>query len=904
MTDVIADFNRLYDKLREKYNLRYYLNCNNKSVNTCTVKYLQERRSYFCCAVDSFERCVLHKCVLVIFGTWLDLEFRCDDENKSAQFNGTFMIDGRYLSFPNIMMNNNILIHNFYDKLYSKDCKRMFLYGNFDEEKNINRAIQLVYDNQRDVLFARDVYASDYVVTEDLNAILEMYLKNSGKWAPLNFIFDFSKEQSLQLVNQIKKIMATDINYTIDNLSNKIIYKHDYLLWLIYKPILKNYSAVVECGGDDDDDDDDDGRTKKATTTQCRKKKVQSILFPKECKKVIDTIVNGKLIYSVSKTFSKQKKNFINYQDNSSNNNIEINLPSLKYRIGNEVVRITNDTMRQDMLKQKFDFIKFIDNFFHGEMTVAGKKFFLCRDVRLPSVDYNSVAAKFKSLLALNLIKIAQYKNINDDDDDSDDVDSDDNERNNVLIAFNNRPTIFQCDRNKLIYIVYELKRNKFPIEIKFHNDIIFLNHHEGMICIKKKLNIRSEAGVVKIMALLTPYEYHNELSYLRTVDGIDVEEERHCSQLMSKLLHYYYKDILSMFATTPVPKSIVSLTNLKNAMPVVTYDASSDANVFLDNLPVGNSVVVAPEIMRNDKMFRLWTLVRDHKLMTAEDPYIPDNKLPIRLYNNKINKLKGKLNYSKNEVPKIKYYKSAQNNCVQVQGGHVLHAAGVIVSNVKIGWIYDGKRYKIETCRNKNFYVYKIYVYYRQIEKQKVERLDSSLTVSNNTVYVKLTIITSTANLEGVKICGVHGQKGVMNGSEDLTEWMAEDGTSAQICLSPISYLSRQSNFDNIETKYVVRGGDHSDPHAKRYPIFNIPYMFFSNTPDNIFKEFIKGNYTGHEKVEGTRLDQWTINQSFAGNRWAESLQCIRGGNNLPDNSGEFNVMSSLLHCNNTIMR
>nr|ANN45695.1 Se-lef8 truncated [Autographa californica nucleopolyhedrovirus] len=578
MTDVIADFNRLYDKLREKYNLRYYLNCNNKSVNTCTVKYLQERRSYFCCAVDSFERCVLHKCVLVIFGTWLDLEFRCDDENKSAQFNGTFMIDGRYLSFPNIMMNNNILIHNFYDKLYSKDCKRMFLYGNFDEEKNINRAIQLVYDNQRDVLFARDVYASDYVVTEDLNAILEMYLKNSGKWAPLNFIFDFSKEQSLQLVNQIKKIMATDINYTIDNLSNKIIYKHDYLLWLIYKPILKNYSAVVECGGGggDDDDDNDDGRIKKATTTQCRKKKVQSILFPKECKKVIDTIVNGKLIYSVSKTFSKQKKNFINYQDNSSNNNIEINLPSLKYRIGNEVVRITNDTMRQDMLKQKFDFIKFIDNFFHGEMTVAGKKFFLCRDVRLPSVDYNSVAAKFKSLLALNLIKIAQYKNINDDDDDNDDVDSDDNERNNVLIAFNNRPTIFQCDRNKLVYIVYELKRNKFPIEIKFHNDIIFLNHHEGMICIKKKLNIRSEAGVVKIMALLTPYEYHNELSYLRTVDGIDVEEERHCSQLMSKLLHYYYKDILSMFATTPVPKSIVSLTNLKNAMPVVTYDASS----------------------------------------------------------------------------------------------------------------------------------------------------------------------------------------------------------------------------------------------------------------------------------------------------------------------------------------
>ncbi|AIZ48676.1 lef-8 [Agrotis segetum nucleopolyhedrovirus B] len=885
MTDVIVDFNKLYDKLRDKYELRYYLNCNNRAVNSCTIKYLQERRSYFCCAVDPYERCVLHKCVLVIFGTWLDLEFRAadDDVNKTKHFNGTFMIDGRNLSFPNIMMNNNILIHNFYDKLYSKSCKRMFLYGNVDEEKNINRAIQLVYDKHDDVLFARDVYASDYVVTEDLNSILEMYLKNSGKWEPLDFMFDFSKEQSANLVGQIKLIMASDINYSIDNLSNKIIYKHDYLLWLIYRPVLKNYWTMRA------------GDKNNAAQHQSRKKKVQSILFPKDCKKIIDTIVNGKLIYSVSKTFSKQKKNFINYQDNSSNNNIEICTPSLKYRIGNEVVRITNDTMRQDMLMQKSDFVKFVDSFFHGEMTVAGKKFFLCRDVRLPSVDYALVASKFRSLVATRLIRPMVNAGGGGSDQNAD----------AVLIAFNNRPTIYECYRKDLLYIIYELKRNQFPVEIKFHDNILFVNHHEGMVCIKKKLRINTNDGAqANIAVLLTPYEYHNELSYLRTVANLHVDETVHVSQLMSKLLQYYYRDHLTMFATTPVPKLIVSVTNLKNAMPVVTYDAAQDSNTFLDNLPVGNAVVVAPEIMRNDKMFRLWTLVRDNKLMTAEDPYIPDIKLPIRLYNNKINKLKGKLSYGKNETPVIKYNKSGDNNCVQVESGNMLHMAGVVVSNVKIGWIYDGKRYKIEACRNKSFYVSKIFVYFRQIDQQRVERLDSSLTVTNNTVYVKLNMITSTANLEGVKICGIHGQKGVMNGSEDLTEWMAEDGTSAQICLSPISYLSRQSNFEDIEIKYVVRGGDHSDPNAPRYPIFNIPYMFFNNTPDNIFKEFIKGNYTGHEKVEGTRLDQWTINQSFAGNRWAESLQCVRGGNNLPDNSGEFNVMASLLHCNNTIMR
>jgi hypothetical protein len=877
MTDVIDDFNKLYDKLNKKYELKFYLSCSTKTVNSCTVKFLQERRSYFCCAVDPLDRCVLHKCVLVVFGTWLDLQFRADDPDLVPHLRGTFMIDGRNLSFPNIMMNNNILIHNFYDKLYSKSCKRMFLYGNVDEEKKINRAIQLVYDKHDNVLFARDVYASDYVVTEDLNAILGMYLKNSGKWEPLNFIFDFDKQQSANLVEQIKLIMATNINYSIDNLSNKIIYKHDYLLSLIYKPILKNYRVVC---------------TTDKTPGSMRKKKIQTILFPKDCKKIIDTIVNGKLIYSVSKTFSKQKKNFINYQDNSSNNNIEINSPSLKYRIGNEVVRITNDTMRQDMLMQKEDFVKFIDSFFHGEMTVAGKKFFLCRDVRLPSVDYGLVAEKFSALQESGLLTR---------------LNSNDNETH-LVVAFNNRPTIYTCRRDQLVYIVYELKRNRFPVEIKLTDKILFINHHEGMICIKKKLSISHEQSdsTATIAALLTPYEYHNPDSILHKVPGLQIIEHHHVSQLMSKLIQYYYADHMNMFAITPVPKLIVSVTNLKNAMPVVEYSNLIDRQSFLDNLPTGNAVVVAPEIMRNDKMFHLWTIVRDNKLQTAEDPYIPDIKLPIRLYNNKINKLKGKLTHAKNETPIIKYNKSHSNNCVRVEGGNMLHMAGVVVSNVKIGWIYDGKRYKIEACRNKNFYVSKIYIYFRQIDHQKIERLDSSLTVNNNTVYLKMTMITSTSNLEGVKICGIHGQKGVMNGSEDLTQWMAEDGTCAQICLSPISYLSRQSCFKDIENKIVVRGGDFSkiDPGADTIRIFRIPYMFFNNTPDNIFKEFIKGNYTGHEKVEGTRLDPWTINQSMAGNRLAESLQCVRNGSNLPECSGEYNVLQSLLHCHNTIVR
>ncbi|QWO71569.1 LEF8 [Orgyia pseudotsugata single capsid nuclopolyhedrovirus] len=891
MTDVVQDFNALYSEFEDNYKFQFYLNCSDRHANTTSLSVLQERKSYLCCAVDAIGRCVLHKCVPVIFGTTLDARLRpADGENsgRDAGVRGTFMIDGRHLSFPNIMMNNNILVHNFYDKLYSKSCKRMFLYGNVDEEKKINRAIQLVYDKQDNVLFARDVYARDYVVTKDLNAVLHMYLQKSGKWEPLNFLFDYESFQSDTLVDQIKRIMRVDINYSIDSLANKIIYKHDYLLALLFKPILKMYELTMREQQTVDGDENGNGATGK-------KRKMQTVLYPRESKKIVETIVNGKLIYTVSKTFNKQRKNFLNYQDNSSNNNIEICPPLLKYRIGSEVVRITNDTMRQDMLMQKSDFVKFVDSFFHGEMTVAGKKFFLCRNVRLPSVDYDVVKSKFDCLIEKKLIRRTNANDVDNDNDNNSDAKL-------LRVAFNDRPTVFCCKRADLYKIFYEIKRNACAIELKLTDDILFVNHHEGMVCIKRTVVINRTN--VKIVVLLTPYEYHNSGSILNTTSDVGkVVERDDVTCLMSKPVQYYYKNFTNIFYTVPVPKLIVSLTNLKNAMPVMAYDENEKA--FVNALPQGNSVAVAPRIRFNDKMFKLWTLVRDHRLMTAEDPYIPDTKLPIMLYNNKINKLKGKLVYSKHETPIVKFgANTTRHNCVAVDGGMMLHMAGVIVSNVKIGWVNDNKRYKIESCKNKNYFVSKIYIYFRQLHNQTIDKIDSVFSVLNDAVYLKLIMVTRANDLRGIKICGIHGQKGVLNGSEDLTEWMAEDGTCAQICLSPISYLSRQSNFDGVEKKYVVRGGDFTDPDAPRYPIFNIPYMLFNNTPDNIFKEFNKNNYTGHEKVEGTRLDQWTINQSFAGNRLAESLQCIRGSSNLPNNSGEFNVLSSLLHCNNTIMQ
>nr|QBH65956.1 late expression factor 8 [Phthorimaea operculella granulovirus]QBH66736.1 late expression factor 8 [Phthorimaea operculella granulovirus]QBH66866.1 late expression factor 8 [Phthorimaea operculella granulovirus]QBH67125.1 late expression factor 8 [Phthorimaea operculella granulovirus]QBH67255.1 late expression factor 8 [Phthorimaea operculella granulovirus] len=821
---VIEDFNHLYNTLTNKYQLEFVLTCQDLEKKYTT---LSQIKTYFCCALLD-KKCVLHSCVVIILGTWLDKKFRCDESDFG--FAGTFIHDGRHFSFPNIMMNNNVLVHNFFDKQYARDkrMKRIFLYGNYDDEKTVNRAIQLVYDKVDDILYVRDVYAKDYIVDSGINEILREYLKCSGKWSDMDFVFSF--DDNTQLFDKLKCIMSVDIPYQIDSLSNKIIYKHAYLLELTYNNVLNKLSV----------------RGKK------------NIAFPVESKKIYDTIVMGKLIQSVSKTLSKQKKYDQDY--NSNNNNLEVY--PLKYRIGNEVLRIINENMQQEMLKHTSDYVKFVDSFFHGEMTVAGKKFFLCHNTLLPNVDYKLSAQLFTQLIDNGVF----HTNCDD-----------------LMVAFNNRPTKFYCNRDNLYTVYYTLKRRQSPIEIKVSNGILFVNHHEGMIMLKRVVCIDNN---VRINTLQTPFEYHNENSLVNTDPALIFEENNTTCQLMSTMILEYYRNHLHIFNTIPVAKLIVSLTNLKNGM-VVRHTGESG-----NLLPVGNSVLVDESIYCNDRMFYLWTLVMDIKLKTAEDPYVPHTNLPIRIFHNKVNRLKGRIEDVCTEI----IYKQTEmpHNIIAVEGNNCLCLFGTLICSHKIAWNHDGKKYKIEYCTSKQWHVYKFYMYFRRVHGQTVHKVHSEMVCDdNNNVFVKLELVYTVNDLEGLKICGVHGQKGVLNSAEDLSEYVTKDGVHAQICLSPISYLSRQTNFDGMVVKTCTKNG-------KRYPLILIPYMFFNNTPDNIYKEFIGKNITGYEKVEGTRLDQWSINQSFMGNRLAEGLHCVRNGANTSQNSGQYNIFQTLLHCNN----
>nr|QNN89561.1 LEF-8 [Pieris brassicae granulovirus] len=171
------------------------------------------------------------------------------------------------------------------------------------------------------------------------------------------------------------------------------------------------------------------------------------------------------------------------------------------------------------------------------------------------------------------------------------------------------------------------------------------------MVMLKKVVCIDNE---IRINTLQTPYEYHNENSLVNRDQVLQFENkanENTTVSLMSTMILEYYKNYLHIFDTIPVSKIIVSLTNLKNGMVV--------QNKNFKMLPLGNSVVVDDSIYYNDRMFCLWTIVMDKKLKTAEDPYIPHIDLPIKIYHNKINRLKGKASGDLTE--NVFVYKKAQ---------------------------------------------------------------------------------------------------------------------------------------------------------------------------------------------------------------------------------------------------
>jgi hypothetical protein len=789
----------------------------------------------------------------VVFGTSVDKRFRIADfvehPGHLESLGPTFMIDGRVTSYPNIMMNNNVSVHNFTDRTYDKGCRRLFIYGNFgvgtDNAQKWGHGIQLVYNILNDDFFIRDVWASDYKIDEDnyesMNQQLHEYIRHNLKWPELEQIYTFQK--TYDLIQNLKEILSMNINYKIDNLSNKLIFKVTQLLTLLYDTILRKYKIhltereMVKCEAVDGDDGNQQDEIKKK-----RKKFSYTILFKTESKLASKSIADGKLMKSISKTQEVRKKfkMNLNLQDTTSRLNNDVTPLPLKNKIGFETARIIGQNVSNSALMQTSDYIGFIDSYFHGEMTVAGKRFFLASDVTLINVNYEHLLSR---ILTLTKMKLFDTGSIGD----------------GIQIVVNCLPTNLYTTRDRFNDIFYFLKRDRFQVEVKVVNKFLLINHHYGIMT-KHMNNIE-----------LTPYEVHNEHSLWKH----DCElKHADAGKFLSKTT-MHYNSSMNSFRLLPAAKSFVGLTNLKNSTPIIENFRLSDLDTpflhFGTNLFTNFVSVTDPSSYKNDRYVNLWTIIGDINLKTAEDPYIPHIKLPFDIYSVRNVNLKGIFNNKSIQdiqVIKTLSYILTDNDQLLVKFCTIIYPT----TSGHIDWYKRGKKILIEQFVSNGNCVVEVFAYMHSNVRDRLN-IQVQHQISKRNFYLSLRVFFKYDDLTGIKICSSHGQKGVLNKPEDLSCWKSKCGLHPQIMLSGISYLHRQTTFEDECERQIVKRMN-VDGSIVDSVMYKIPYNIFYIGPDTIKKDFRKNAITANERTDGTRMDQFTIDNPFIGQLQSYNLQ------------------------------
>jgi hypothetical protein len=704
-----------------------------------------------------------------MFNTFLDKMFR---ENEEGTVPSVFMIDGRFVAFPNLMMNNNVLMHTVMYKGLKK--KRLFLYG------NASKGLQIVLSEGS--LSIRDSFGKEYTETEKIEDVIKSYLVNNQKRTRFEFLWPD------KFLRYLKVVMGTDQGHNIDALSNKVIYKPAYLVWLLLSNILVtfSYSGVKN-----------------------------NIFNIEESRRVASIIIGGKLLRAISKTQTSGKR----LKNNSVTPESNYNTETLRYPIyglvGSEVARVLNDNMASTGLMHQEDYTGYVDSFVHAEMTSAGHRFLLCDGVVLPDFDQAPMARALLDLIEMGLLR----------------------SNGRMLLAFNTLPT--KLFLNDIEPVVEFIKRRGIPGEFRQVGNILMLNFHEGLI-----FKIRHLLDGSRV--LISPNE---------NVSGIvrGLVPEVTIDSLLSKTTKYYFGKYAQVFSSIPHPKIFVAMSNMKNSMLVTT----EKRNV--------NHVLVDPSIYNNNRTINLWTIVGDYKMRSSEDPYIPLRQIPMSVSTNHVCKLKG----SVNKKALISFFEAGNYTKT---GSTILVYLGTIVSTEAIEWGNGIRRFKMTYARSGKHHIYRMALYLRRCRKWHARDIATTMVHDKKAVNLIFSCNTTTEDLEGMKICSIHGQKGVLSEIVDMKLTTDRGQKAVHIMLSMISFKARQTDFEGLERDTVTING---------IPCVavNVPYFVFNNTPSQVFKELISPNKTGLEKVEGARLDQWTQVNNFQGKQLNGILQYLRGG-------------------------
>nr|UZH98385.1 late expression factor 8 [Neodiprion sertifer nucleopolyhedrovirus] len=836
----IKDLNFMYKKLCGD-DETYILNCKNKKkISPNIFQLIDQKRSYVCCLYNNrVNQCILHQCVVIALQSWLDKLFRKDFDEHESMLGVCFIMNGHYYTIPNIMMNNNIQIHNFCSPQYSRNAKRLYLYGNFCPEGDLKRygqSIQLVYEPSSDVLHVRDVYGQDYLADDELIKKIVPYFCNNHKWPEVGFLFD--ENISTKILKTTMKNIYT--GYHIDTLRNKLILSPSQLLETFFCQNKKLILFMIE-----------------------RNIPVQK-LVKESSRNMMQSIIDGQIFKSISKTLSTQKIFRMNprLQEYTSKTNRDVNIFDLKFKSSDEITKIISKDVSYKANMQYPDYRYFIDQCDHGELHAAGKTFTRSHDVILPNIDYDILKTMLTSMVNHQILSTNLSK---------------------YLLVFNSCPTKYYIhDIDNFIITVKSL-----PIEIRMFDNLICINYHVGLIVKQVMLSINNKI----ISSYATPFEMHDELSMLKN-NIILQDDKKPIRSMLSRTTLYYCNDHTDVFHQIPPAKIMVFMRNLKNASPVF-HDNDFKPSQYIKYMKNENRncvVVNDPAHYCNDKMIFLWTMIGDIHLKTTEDPYIPNSTQPFYLYNIRSIILRGSCIENKNG-----YFLLSNANdfkIIETLFGYVLINVCQITSEFPITWNTLGKKLKITSLKSKNMYVYKIMMYVHDNFKKESLSVHCEAIKINKEFIVKIRHVFCYDNFTGIKLCSIHGQKGVTNVESDLNDWVSEDRIHPQLMISPISFLNRQTIIgDNIDKKFIRNGEQFS-------VMYKIPYTIFHTTPDDAHTEYCDQIKTGLEKIEGTRLDNYTINNHYVSNMQTLNLQDIRSNSHDQHfNNHNYNTSVSLIN-------
>ncbi|AAK94104.1 CUN026 putative lef-8 late transcription factor, Rna_Pol_Beta motif, similar to AcMNPV ORF50 [Culex nigripalpus nucleopolyhedrovirus] len=847
--------------------LQLRINCKREPpVEPNSILDLTNQGSLLACVYDrAFKRCAIHEAFPVVFGSQLYRRYFIDGDEVVQRYGSASYIKGGVKTYPMLALNNNQLAHT----ITVSDMRMVVLYIYTADEYDSNPySIRITYNAQRDLFEVRDRSAKDFLLPPKVEKDASLWekvldlMKRPVRFMPLS---KYIAGQRIELLPEKVRRLGVPQDWKIDDAHNKCIYDPFHitlvglqgqlaLLERLHEMFAKDPTITVELGLEAL------GKPKPESSAQSsgQRKRNVGIIFKNESKNNLARVLSGKFLRNISSKMklkcdsdSQGGSKFIQTVTEPRSMEGRCHRPELK-NVSPQALCLTDS------------YIGFVDSVVQADMERAGKNFNLTTNVRPTFVDFWGLVRLLDSVIERELL-----------------YDRDD-ERGELYVYLNTIPTHLRATETKLIPLFEALKANRAQVELRFwpEQKVLQINHCPGMLtkCMANTGDIEYTA-----MEIYSRYSLVNQLieNYGYDIEKpLDRMKRGGAEDFMSVFTLRTLGPSIAEFLYIPASKSFVTMSNRKNHVHVFRvgeYEPSPPTS----SIPDRYAVVVWGDSYLNEESFALWTIVGDFHNGTTEDPFIPSVDLPFQY----LGELSYNLRFVTTEKSGFRVNMSLGSSTPNGAGWYAANFGYIIVPR-KV--IRDGAEYPndVHVLSKKRLMVVRT-----ESADDIILRISAWNTLdsepdwgnfwyshngedhSTKSHTLDMRFNVKYTNIEGLKICSIHGQKGVLAKPMDFSEFRSPCGVVPQIAMSPLAYLKRQTTFNQCpQVSTIVRGIE--------YTIVKVPYSLFMHSTSYIRRDYDERVLYGQERAEGARTDMYTISNVFHANSIPLSMQAQRHAN------------------------